>query len=380
MNTNTSSEPMSEFQGAAQHFPTYQDDYVDRTREGSPSGEEELRFIRNFHDVFLSIGIALFGAGLAFVSSRMVLSLSGIDFDTNGVETEARQFLMMGGVVSLVNAGIMWGLAEVFARTRRLFLPAIVILLFFVGFVTAAILSFYGASFTELSGSFQETVDELQTLPLAITGSLAIATMAYYVRMKLPFAMGTGAMAMAGVVVSLFILLEPGVVLNNINSWVFGIGFALFLLGIYFDARDPERLTRLSDNGFWLHFFAAPLMFSSVVSAVGGAAGGERFVADDPLPAVAALIVVMVFALISLLINRRALLVSGLLTAAWAIGVLVANTGLDVGWTVGLSLLLLGAFMVLLGGGWKTVRRILVAGFPKTGWIARIVPPETVID
>jgi len=64
----------------------------------------------------------------------------------------------------------------------------------------------------------------------------------------------------------------------------------------------------------------------------------------------------------------------------WAIGVLVSKTGLDVGWTVGLSLLILGGLMVLLGGGWKTVRRILVSGFPKTGWIARIIPPETVID
>ena len=28
-------------------------------------GEEDLRFIRNFHDVFLAIGIALFAIGLA---------------------------------------------------------------------------------------------------------------------------------------------------------------------------------------------------------------------------------------------------------------------------------------------------------------------------
>ena len=29
------------------------------------SGEEDLRFIRNFHDVFLAIGIVLFACGLA---------------------------------------------------------------------------------------------------------------------------------------------------------------------------------------------------------------------------------------------------------------------------------------------------------------------------
>jgi hypothetical protein len=31
----------------------------------APAGEEDLRFIRNFHDVFLAIGIALFAVGLA---------------------------------------------------------------------------------------------------------------------------------------------------------------------------------------------------------------------------------------------------------------------------------------------------------------------------
>ena len=31
----------------------------------APSGEEDLRFIRNFHDVFLAIGIVLFAIGLA---------------------------------------------------------------------------------------------------------------------------------------------------------------------------------------------------------------------------------------------------------------------------------------------------------------------------
>ena len=42
----------------------------------------------------------------------------------------------------------------------------------------------------------------------------------------------------------------------------------------------------------------------------------------------------------------------------------------------GMTLLLLGAAMVLLGGGWHGVRRAIVAPFPKTGLIARIIPPE----
>jgi len=53
------------------------DEYFDRTVESSPSGEEELRFIRNFHDVFLSIGIGIFGVGIIFVTSQLVVSMAG---------------------------------------------------------------------------------------------------------------------------------------------------------------------------------------------------------------------------------------------------------------------------------------------------------------
>jgi hypothetical protein len=41
-----------------------------------------------------------------------------------------------------------------------------------------------------------------------------------------------------------------------------------------------------------------------------------------------------------------------------------------------LTLLLLGGAMVLLGGAWHAVRRVLVAPFPKRGLVARIIPPE----
>ena len=41
----------------------------------SPSGEEELRFIRNFHDVFLSIGLVMLGIGLAALVLQALASV-----------------------------------------------------------------------------------------------------------------------------------------------------------------------------------------------------------------------------------------------------------------------------------------------------------------
>ena len=76
------------------------------------------------------------------------------------------------------------------------------------------------------------------------------------------------------------------------------------------------------------------------------------------------------------LINRRALLVAGLLYALIAAGYLISKVGLSGGWTAAVTLLVMGGAMVLLGGGWHALRRVVVAPFPKTGPIARIIPPE----
>lgn len=82
-----------------------------------------------------------------------------------------------------------------------------------------------------------------------------------------------------------------------------------------------------------------------------------------------------VFAIVSLLINRRALIVAGLITAGVAIGVLVNQAGLGQAAVIAVTLLLLGGVVVLLGAAWTPVRRVLTAPFPNSGPLARIIPP-----
>lgn len=350
--------------------------YEDRTRSPGNSGEEELRFIRNFHDVFLSIGLALFAAGLAIFSTLTIGRLTGIEIGA-GMENGVRQAFIIGGVVYLIDAAVMWGVGEVFARSRRLFLPAIVILLTFVGFLFAGVACLYMGVIGEVGDNLSDWIETARVFPLVLASTVTLGILVYYVRMKLPFAMGLAGASVAGLVIATVLFFDYALVVNNFLAWLFGAGLFLFFLGVYFDARDPERRTRISDNGFWLHFFAAPVLFYSVTGMV---AGGTAFSSNDTFPAIAILLIVIVFAVVSLLINRRALLVAGLLSAGVAIGVLLNSAGIDGLWTAGLTLLLLGGAMVLLGGGWKSVRRILIAPFPKTGWIGRIIPPDTVID
>lgn len=327
-------------------------------------GEENLRFVRNFHDVFISIGIGFFALGLLLVTSLLVGG--GLSFTNFGdVNNAGYTFAAAMGA----NAVVMWLLAEFFARGRRQFLPSIVILLAFAGFVSLAAAAAYAAHSAgpSISG-LREAGERLQFMPLAVTGASTLAIFAYYARTRLPFAMGFGALGLTIAATAALGVFAPGALEVGENGILFVSGVFLFCLGVFFDARDPERVGRLSDNAFWLHLFAAPLVFFSVRSFVGAGIGGSA-----PLT----LMLVGVFAIISLLINRRALLVSGLLSALWATGDIVQSSGLNGAWTAGVTLLILGAAMVLLGGGWRALRRIVIAPFPKTGFIARIIPPQT---
>lgn len=354
-------------------------DLEDR-RRGSPSGEEELRFIRNFHDIFLSIGLMMFGLGLGLVS--MLIVGESVSFDSFA-QIQRSGWTVAGA--SFADAAIMWLIAEFFARSRRLFLPAIVILIGFVWFLAGGVFAAYVTMFSDGDyASFGDAAKQLELLPLTVSASVTVAIFAYYLRMKLPFAMGLGGVALAVTAIAYLGYADEALLRSLGGRLQLFAGLFLFILGVFFDARDPARRTRLSDNGFWLHFFAAPLIFNAVMTMTTGGGLFARQLGGNPFGATpnaadaagVTLIVVLAFALVSLLINRRALLVAGLFSAAASIAALLGNAGVGGAWIAALTLLLLGGAMVLLGGGWHAVRRVLVAPFPKTGLIARIIPPE----
>lgn len=353
---------------------------LDRTVAAqSLPGEEDLRFIRNFHDVFLSIGILMFSAGLAVATAMIVEPLLKETASAGGEDFQ--RALSIVSFAAAADAVIMWLLAEFFARGRRLFLPSIVILIAFTLFFFVAAGGAYGAwlgldkAFFERleSAGVAGAVRQASQFFLVVSAATTAAIFAFYARMKLPFAMGLGGYFLAGVGVAGAFYAWPDRAESLMQPAQLAAGLFLFALGVYFDARDPERKTRISDNGFWLHFFAAPLILHS---ALGMTVGRRMLLEQQSGAALVTLSIVCAFALVSLLINRRALLVAGLLYALIAAGYLISKTGLSGGWTIALTLLVMGGAMVLLGGGWHAIRRIVVAPIPKTGVVARIIPPE----
>ena len=145
-------------------------------------------------------------------------------------------------------------------------------------------------------------------------------------------------------------------------------GLAVFAAALRVDASDPQRVTRRSDIAFWLHLAAAPMIVHAVVPLVTG-----DVQTLNAAQAVGILAVFVLLALVALVIDRRALLVSGLTYAGIAISYLLSQT---VEQGMGLSLTLLGLAVIVLGlsAGWRSLRQALLPLLP-LGPLRRHVPP-----
>jgi len=349
----------------------------------APGGEEELRFIRNFHDVFLAIGIALFAIGLAIGIGTIAAGAGDVQSGTT----------LAGGLCAGA-AAIMWLLGEVFARRRRLFLPAIAIVLALTLFAIIAAALLYaglilGRDFAS-EPNWQSVPPELRNGILLAVSFGILTPLAFYARFRLPFSLGLAGGGFASFVIVSALIWNAEQTLALLPALYLGLGLLLFTAAVAFDARDPERNTRFSDNGFWLHFAAAPFVLNGAFGLLGQAFGGDHLEALSPsggllaasiqgpavLQALATLVVVAALGFVSLLINRRVLIVSALLTTGVAIGILMNSAGLGAGALAASTLTVLGAFVLILGAGWRAVRRTLLSWVKPDGAWARIFPPE----
>ena len=92
-------QPLADFLSAREAAPV--------PAASAPEGEEPLRFIRNFHDVFLATGIALLAIGLwiATVTSAANLDWTGAP----------RGALAIVSAMCFGCGAILWALAEAFS-------------------------------------------------------------------------------------------------------------------------------------------------------------------------------------------------------------------------------------------------------------------------
>ena len=353
--------------------------------QAAPGGEEDLRFIRNFHDVFLATGIVIFAIGI-MIGIGVYAAGAGFSSPAQGA--------IVTGALFVGAAAVMWALGEVFARRRRLFLPAIAIVCAVTVFAVIAAALLYaggvlGRDFTGQNWDLEQMPPELRVGILVAAAFAALAPFGFYLRFRLPFSLG-----LAGGGAAFFVLVACMVgnfelTMRWMSALMLSLGAVLFAAAVAFDARDPSRTSRFSDNGFWLHFAAAPLILNGAFGLIGQLfgsgvpSGSGSLIASAaqnngaaPAHAALTLVVVLGLSVLSLLINRRVLIVSTLITTGMAIGILMNTAGLGEGALAASTMVVLGAFVLILGASWHTARRALLGWVKPGGAWARIFPPE----
>lgn len=283
--------------------------------------EEPLRFIRSFGDVFISLGVVL-----------LVLAIN---------------MLSISGYLYLIPVAGFVVMSEWLVRVRRLALPGIAILIAILYFVNKAI-------------GFDH--DNATVFGL---GVLSVTSLLFYLRYKMPFSL----LPLAGGLVAIA-MVQVGVDIVRHPIIFSGLGLLVFVAAMSFDVRDTARQTHLSDAAFWLHLLASPLI-------VHGAMVTVLFSNHEWLRAINAEIVIIlffiVFLLIALLLDRRAMLVSTQLYMIYALTQIIQG---QLGSTQNIIiyvLMLLGFLVIFFGTYWYKTRR-LIFGFLVGGFVAGYVP------
>lgn len=317
---------------------------------GARADEERFRFIRGFNDIFFAIGVALLGGGLALAAAT-------------------------AGPVGYIAAAVaMWGLAELLVRRRRLVTSGIVIIILFVGFVVAAvpladILGRTGSTFPRSPdtpfGFLLRYGSSYVVMWSAAIG--AVAALGFYARFRFPFALlmlaGNVVLAAHAACQMTFAPQSAAISYATLMS-----GLVVFAAAMWFDSSDRLRTTRWSDCAFWLHVLAAPLIVHSLVRLT-----TDNIFKPDMRTSIVVLLIAAVLAVVALVIDRRALLVSALLYVGSVIAYVIAQTKMEALLVSILTLLVLGGLVLMLGIGWAPLRRRVLALLPLK--IAAKVPP-----
>ena len=303
------------------------------TNRAQIGNEDEMRFLRSFSDVFIAIGVGIFASGLSVVAG-----------------------LLGGGISFIGAAAVMWIMAEYFGRKKRAHLPTLITALAFLIFTQRGVHVVLGNM-----GLGGDIITAIITLG---------AMLLFYLRIRLPFCIALIALAGLYLAAALVNKIAPEFLTAQFGLGLFLSGLVIFGVALAYDMRDKHRTTRFADNAFWLHFLAAPLIIhglalQTVALKKDVLFGFVPMVSLNQGDAAIVMVIVAIITFIGLAINRRALIVSSLGYAAFAMGYLFDGTGLGFGTVIALTFLLLGAAIIFLGAGWHSARNALLKILPK---------------
>ena len=283
--------------------------------------QEHFKLIGGFNDIFIVIA-----CGLLLFSSFSVL-------ESINASLGYLAFLLLS-----------WGLAEFFVLKRKMALPAIMLLIAFVG--STAGLSHSLISISTESGAMMAAI---------------LSTAAAYIhwqRFSVPITVAVAIVALIGLVVSLFKAFFP-----DISSWLSPLllvcGLFSFAFAMSWDAADRLRKNYRSDVGFWLHLLAAPLIIHPIFTGLDMLNGGEESIFSMAL----VILLYLLLTIVSICIDRRVLMVSSLIYFITALSGLFESYDM-MGASSAFTGIFVGALLLLMSGYWQRVRRVLVNQLP----------------
>ncbi|OIQ33192.1 MAG: hypothetical protein BM562_02095 [Alphaproteobacteria bacterium MedPE-SWcel] len=302
-------------------------------REGLEPGDEPFELFKGFNEIFIVVGLVILAMGWVAVNTASML-------------TEIVNYKSQMTTAALIGAAILWGISEYFIRVRRMVAPAIALSVLFAANAATG----FTAQFAQ---PFMIAQEDYASLPLALTLS-TLALLVYWWRFRVPFAMALIALGLFAV--TMIIAADQSGVPTEIGdlfllsangpfAWItLLVGLLVFAVAMAFDLSDPHRVTRRSAQGFWLHVVAAPALVNTIALTL-----------IDSGQDVMLALVLGVFALIAIVIDRRSFLIT-------AIGYIVAlSTTVFDNEGTGLSILVLGIALVALGAFWARIRAVLLS-------------------
>ncbi len=299
--------------------------HVAKLRRTSAVDEEHFRLVSGFNDIFVVIACLLLLTSVAWIGAAVA-----------------------PWVGAAATGFAAWLLGEFFVRKRRMALPAIMLLLAFVGSIFMAVLLLgdvlYGRSET--------------TIAIA-SAAAAVAAWLHWLRFQVPITVASGAAAVVGTLIGLLFAIVP-----DARAWTNGIllgaGVVVFWWAMQWDMGDPVRQTRKSDVAFWLHLLAAPMLVHPVFSSL-SVFGGQI----GPMQAVGVVALYVVIAAVSLFVDRRALMVSALAYVLYAFSALLKHYGF-VNFSFAITAFVIGSALLLLSAFWHPARALALRAVPNT--------------
>lgn len=321
-------------------------------RENLAVGDEPFELFKGFNEIFIMVGLIILGVGWFAVIGWSV---------AGNLSTWQSTLIMM----SALSAGLIWLLSEYFIRRRRMVGPAILLSIAF------ACVCAFGLSnqFAQIFMVAQEDFSSLILPGLLTIGAIVI----YWIRFRVPFAMALIALG-AFAVALLIAATRSGTPQSFTDVFTFSgeggfawttlaVGLAVFALAMVFDGSDPHRVTRRSAQGFWLHVVAAPAIINTVaLSILSSEIGGSNVIL---------LIVMALFAIIAIVIDRRSFLLAAV---GYVVAVVSTLAPIAEDVNFGYLILGLGIFLLLLGSFWERIRAALLTILP-IGGLRRFLPP-----